>query len=165
MYNDGANRFRQSPRFRTAIRYQGLIFEAWKTLQDSEVPDYIDLGPLYVLAEYNSVILNLPRQVGKTTSLVHILEQSVEDTILFTHNHNIARHIEYVMNPRPGSTIMSIHSVVNKFRGKTFKYKNILLDEPGHYDRSQFAELISVISTNAPHELVREIKIFGLGTS
>lgn len=165
MYNDGANRFRQSPRFRTAIRYQGLIFEAWKTLLDSEVPDYIDLGPLYVLAEYNSVILNLPRQVGKTTSLVHILEQSVEDTILFTHNHNIARHIDHDMNPRQGSTIMSIHSVVNKFRGKTFKYKNILLDEPGHYDRNSYADLISVISTNAPHKLVREIKIFGLGTS
>lgn len=41
---------------------------------------------------------------------------------------------------------------------------NDFSEHPNHYDRNAFVDLISVISTNAPHELVREIKIFGLGT-
>lgn len=164
---DAATRFRQSENFEAATRFHNVIMDAYDALQMMKAPDATWRCLTFddVIIEKQTVILNLPRQVGKTTSLLYLLERDPANSVLFVPNAGILRMIQTSLHPLPGTSIMSISAPESSFRGKTFQWKNILLDEPDHIGRADLRRLLKNVVPNIPYENQREIRIFGLGTA
>lgn len=162
---DNDERFRTSENFEAATRMHNVIMDAYDALQKVKIPEGYWSAVDYATAlnEFQSVYLSLPRQVGKTTSLLYILERDPENTILFVHNAGMLRMVKDSLRPREDTTVASIASAESAFRGKTFRWKNILLDEPFHMGH-HIDSLIRNITFSIPPENRHDIRVFGLGT-
>lgn len=120
-----------------------------------------DIGVQQYLREFNTMMLHLPRQVGKTTALVHILKKRGEPAMLISPNHRILSCT--AMNF--GIDRRSILAADNfKFmRGKTIHQRYFLFDEWQYIQKSTMDEIYQMIHMCRPFDAPLPI-FFGLGT-
>ena len=123
-----------------------------------------DIGYSQYIREFNTMMLHLPRQVGKTTALVHILKKRGEPAMLISPNHRILSCT--AMNF--GIDRQSIWTADNfKFmRGKTIHQRYFLFDEWQHIPKSKMDDIYMMIAAcRASHSASSPLPIFfGLGT-
>lgn len=119
------------------------------------------LGAKQYLREFNTMLLNVPRQVGKTSALVQILLHRGDNAILVAPNHNIKRYIESSFGLEH-NRIWTARGLLET-RGKTFRNRFYLFDEWQYIPKSDMDTIVSTMFYNRPREYEIPV-IFGLGT-
>lgn len=161
--NEAANRFRRSANFEAACKFQNLIFDAFRALLCTSMPEDTGLSYPASILEFQTAKLNLPRQIGKTTTLVSLAERDPQNNILFAPTRSIRDHIVRNMDIAPGVEVRTVFNPIVQFRGKTFPWTNILLDEPDHMREQDLVELLDAVMWCSPNP--NNVRVFGVGTS
>jgi len=121
----------------------------------------VSLGFRAYVNEFRTVVLSLPRQVGKTTILAK-LAQRHPNSYLVSHGYYMTKHIAATYQI-PKDRIISAATIGYAFRGKTITNPIWLLDEPQFYESDFWQKFLETMHTNTNHGTY-EPTIFGLGT-
>lgn len=113
------------------------------------------------ITEYRKIIIDLPRQTGKSTILAKLAKRHPQ-SYLIVANSNIKKYFIQTKDININQ-IFSAHEIPNRFRGKTIENTIWLLDEPHYYLDKFWNDFISVLQTNTSKGY--SPTIFGLGTS
>ena len=120
-----------------------------------------DIGYQQYLREFNTMMLHLPRQCGKTTALVQIFRERGEAAMLITPNPKISYHIatNFGIDRR---SILAADQLASS-RGTTIHARYFLFDEWQYIQKSKMDDIYLTLASCRATTSQLPI-FFGLGT-
>lgn len=143
------NDFSEHPNFKSCLKFQKSIWDSYYALLEFEPQD----EKYSTFLTDSVVLLSFPRGIGKTNSLIHLVNSNTERVVLFSNNQQGVDNIKSNNFLDPQAKVLSI---TDNTQGMEFDI--VLVDEPFGPNQELFYELVRQV-------YISKGKIFGVGSS